>query len=52
MDARLIGKRMREWEEEYFRFIGEGIEATNNRVELTIRQIVLDRKVRGRGYSQ
>jgi hypothetical protein len=31
---------MREWEEEYFRFIDEGIEATNNPAELTIRQSI------------
>jgi transposase len=44
-DAQLVGKRMREWEEEYFRFIGAGIEATNNPAERTIRQMVLDRIV-------
>ena len=44
-DAQLIAKRMREWEAEYFRFIEEGIEATNNPAELTIRQSVLDRLV-------
>jgi transposase len=42
-EARLTAKRMREWEEEYFRFIDEGIEATNNPAELTIRQSILDR---------
>jgi hypothetical protein len=42
-EARLIAKRMREWEGEYFRFIEEGIEATNNPAELTIRQSILDR---------
>jgi hypothetical protein len=36
---------MREWEEEYFSFIEEGIEAANNPAELTIRQSVLDRAV-------
>jgi transposase len=44
-EARLIAKRMREWEEEYFRFIEAGIEATNNPAELTIRQSILDRIV-------
>jgi hypothetical protein len=44
-DAQLIAKRMREWEREYFRFIEEGLEATNNPAELTIRQSVLDRVV-------
>jgi hypothetical protein len=42
-EAQLIAKRMREWEDEYFRFIEEGIGATNNPAELTIRQSVLDR---------
>jgi hypothetical protein len=36
---------MREWEEEYFRFIETGIEAANNPAELTIRHSVLDRIV-------
>jgi hypothetical protein len=44
-EAGLIAKRMRGWEEEYFRFIEAGIEATNNPAELRIRQIVLDRVV-------
>jgi hypothetical protein len=44
-EAQLIGKRMRDWEEEYFRFIDQGLEATNNPAELTIRQSVLDRVV-------
>jgi hypothetical protein len=44
-EERLIGKRIREWEEEYFRFIEAGIEATNNPAELTIRHSVLDRIV-------
>jgi hypothetical protein len=44
-EARLIGKRIAEWEEEYFRFIGAGIEATNNPAELTIRQSIVDRIV-------
>jgi hypothetical protein len=44
-DAQLIAKRMREREEEYFRFIDQDIEATNNPAELTIRQVVLDRVV-------
>jgi transposase len=44
-EAGLIAKRMGEWEEEYFRFIDTGTEATNNRAELTIRQSVLDRAV-------
>jgi hypothetical protein len=42
-EAQLIAKRLREWEGEYFRFIEEGIEATNNPAELTIRQSILDR---------
>jgi hypothetical protein len=44
-EAGLTGKRMREWEEEYFRFIEAGIEATNNPAELRIRQSILDRIV-------
>jgi hypothetical protein len=44
-EARLIEKRMREREEDYFRFIEAGIDATNNPAELAIRQSVLDRVV-------
>jgi hypothetical protein len=33
---------MREWEGEYFRFIEEDIEPTNDPAELTIRQSILD----------
>jgi transposase len=44
-EARLVAKRMGEWEQEYFRFIDTGTEPTNNPVELTIRQSVLDRAV-------
>jgi hypothetical protein len=44
-EARLIAKRLKEWEGEYFRFIDEGIEATNNPAELTIRQSILDRMI-------
>ncbi|MDR2053411.1 MAG: IS66 family transposase [Treponema sp.] len=44
-EAQLIGKRMRQWEDEYFRFIEAGIDATNNPAELTIRQSVMDRVV-------
>jgi hypothetical protein len=44
-DAQLIAKRMRGWEEGYFRFIEKDIEPTNNPAELTIRQSVLDRVV-------
>jgi transposase len=44
-EAQLIAKRLKEWEEEYFRFIESGIEPTNNRAELAIRQTVLDRVV-------
>jgi hypothetical protein len=42
-EARLIAGRLERWEEEYFRFIEAGIEATNNPAELTIRQSILDR---------
>jgi transposase len=44
-DAQLIAKRMWKWEEEYFRFIEEGLDPTNNPAELTIRQMILDRVV-------
>jgi transposase len=44
-EARLIAKRLREHEDEYFRFIESGIEPTNNAAELAIRQTVLDRAV-------
>jgi transposase len=44
-EAKLIAKRLKEWEEEYFRFIDSGIEPTNNAAELTVRQTVLDRVV-------
>jgi hypothetical protein len=44
-EAGLIARRLREREEDYFRFIGAGIEATNNAAEVTIRQCVLDRVV-------
>jgi transposase len=42
-EAKLIAKRLRDREEEYFRFIGSDLEPTNNMAELTIRQTVLDR---------
>ena len=44
-EAKLIAKRLSEWEEEYFRFIECGIEPTNNAAELAIRHTVLDRVV-------
>ena len=44
-EAKLIAKRLSEWEEEYFRFIECGIEPTNNAAELAIRQTVLDRAI-------
>jgi hypothetical protein len=44
-EAKLIAKRFRGWEEEYFRFIDRDLEPTNNAAELTIRQAVLDRMV-------
>jgi hypothetical protein len=40
-----IAKRLREHEDEYFRFIESGIEPANNAAELAIRQTVLDRAV-------
>jgi hypothetical protein len=44
-EAQLIAKRLREWGEEYFRFIEADLEPTNSPAELTIRQTVLDRVV-------
>jgi hypothetical protein len=44
-EAKHIAKRLKEWEDEYFRFIESGIEPTNNEAEITIRQTVLDRVV-------
>jgi transposase len=44
-EAGLIARRLKEREEDYFRFIGAEIEATNNAAEVTIRQCVLDRVV-------
>ena len=44
-DGPLIAKRMREWEQGYFRCIDQDIEPTNNPAELTIRQVVLYRVV-------
>jgi hypothetical protein len=44
-EAKLIAKRFREWEEEYFRFIDRDLEPTNNAAETTIRQTVLHRVV-------
>ncbi|MDR1301622.1 MAG: transposase [Treponema sp.] len=44
-EAKLIAKRIREWEEEYVRLIECYLEPTNNAAELAIRQTVLDRMV-------
>jgi hypothetical protein len=44
-EALLIAKRMGKWEDEYFRFIEAGTEATNNPAEPAIRQCVPDRTV-------
>jgi hypothetical protein len=44
-EARLTAKRLRQHEDECFRFIESGIEPTNNAAELAIRQTVLDRAV-------
>jgi hypothetical protein len=44
-EAQLIAKRIGKREDEYFRFIEAGTEATNNPAELAIRQCVLDRTV-------
>jgi hypothetical protein len=44
-EAKLIAKRLREWEQEYFRFIDSDLEPANNMAELAIRQTVFDRVV-------
>jgi hypothetical protein len=44
-DEQLIGKRVRKWEREYFRFIGYDLDPTNKAAELTIRQSVVERVV-------
>jgi transposase len=44
-EAQNISKRLKEWGDSYFTFIGEEIPSTNNEAERVIRAIVLDRKV-------
>jgi transposase len=44
-EAKLIEKRLRDWEGEYFGFIEHDIVPTNNPAELTVRLAVLDRMV-------
>jgi len=44
-DAMNMAERFREHQENYFRFIAEGIPSTNNLCEQSIRRVVLNRKV-------
>ena len=44
-DAKLIAERLWNEREGYFRFIKEGLPATNNLCEQSIRRVVLNRKV-------
>jgi transposase len=43
--AQSLSKRFRGWQDEYFRFIDEGLPPTNNLCEQSIRTIVIDRKI-------
>jgi transposase len=40
-----LSARFRDWQGEYFRFIGEGLEPTNNLCEQSLRAVVIDRKI-------
>ena len=44
-DAINLAERLWNWQAEYFRFIESNLPATNNLGELTIRKVVIDRKV-------
>ena len=44
-EAELIAERLWNKQEDYFRFIKEGLPATNNLCEQSIRRVVLNRKV-------
>jgi hypothetical protein len=43
--ARTLSARFKDWHEEYFRFINEGLPPTNNLCEQSIRTVVIDRKI-------
>jgi transposase len=40
-----LSTRFKDWHEEYFRFIDEGLPPTNNLCEQSIRSVVIDRKI-------
>jgi len=40
-----LSARFKDWHEEYFRFIDEGLPPTNNLCEQSIRSVVIDRKI-------
>ena len=43
--AQSLSRRFKDWQEEYFRFIDDGLPPTNNLCEQTIRPVVIDRKI-------
>jgi len=43
--AQTLSARFKDWHEEYFRFIDEGLPPTNNLCEQSIRPVVIDRKI-------
>ena len=43
--AQTLSARFKDWQEEYFRFIDDGLEPTNNLCEQSIRPVVIDRKI-------
>jgi transposase len=43
--AQTLSTRFKDWQEEYFRFIDEGLPPTNNLCEQSIRHVVIDRKI-------
>ena len=45
MIAKTLSSRFDRWQQEYFRFINEGLEPTNNLCEQSLRAVVIDRKI-------
>ena len=43
--AQTLSSRFKDWQEEYFRFIDDGLPPTNNLCEQSIRSVVIDRKI-------
>ena len=43
--AACLSARFRDWQQEYFRFIDEGLPPTNNLCEQSLRAVVIDRKI-------